>query len=268
MNAYASDSCEGYASVNGLLMYYRIMGVGRPLVLLHRAFSTIDTSFAGYLPGLAATRMLIAVEFQGHGHTADIDRPLTYEQLADDCAEVLGNLGISGADVFGYSMGAGVALQLAMRHPNLVRTLIAASVTYCSAGMHAGFHDGSTKLDPAQFDGTPWRTEYDRVAPNPDDFASLVAKVGVLDATVQDWPERDVRGIRAPTLLITADSDIVRPEHSVALFRLLGGGVCGDLVGLPNAQLAIVPGTTHVGLTNRGDWLVPMINEFLDLHRN
>lgn len=252
-----------YASVNGLEMYYEMHGTGRPLVLLHGAYMTIG-AMGEIVPELAKTRQVIAVELQGHGRTADIDRPLSYEPLAEDIATLLRHLDIEEADIFGYSMGGGVALQIALRHPRVVRKLVVASVYYNNDGSYPELIEVIEHITPEAFAGTPWREEYGRIAPNPEDFHTLVAKLKELDLTFAGWPPEDIQAIEAPTLVIIGDSDIVRPEHAVEMFRLLGGGVAGDLAGLPNSQLAVLPGTTHVGLVNRGDWLLSMIGEFLD----
>src|SRR5262249_22841947 len=255
----------GYAAVNGLNMYYEIHGTGQPLVLLHGAFSAIGTSFGQLLPSLAKTRQVIAFELQGHGHTADIDRPLSLEQMADDAAAALQQLGIEQADIFGYSMGAGVALPLVIRHPNVVRTLMLASVTYTMSGVHPGLMDGLADIKPEQMVGSPWHDEYIRIAPHPEAFAKLFAKKTQMDRGIQDVPAETIRAIKAPTLLIIGDSDLVRPEHAVEMFRLLGGGVFGDTpAGLPNSQLAVLPGTSHVTVVYRADLLLAIIPPFLD----
>lgn len=253
-----------FAQVHGLKMYYEVHGHGQPLVLLHGALSGIGTTFSRLLPGLAAGRQVIATEFQGHGHTADVDRPLRYEHLADDVAELVRHLGLGQADVFGYSLGAGVALQLALRHPDVVRKLVLASVTFRSDGLYPEVLSGIAHLTPEALAGSPWQEEYARTAPRPADWPTLVAKVRDLDAQPQDWSRADLRGVTAPTLLAVGDADVVRPEHAVELFRRLGGGVAGDLAGLPAARLAVLPGTTHVTLVEHDRWLVPMITEFLD----
>ncbi|MFP2903619.1 alpha/beta fold hydrolase [Pyxidicoccus sp. 3LFB2] len=254
----------GYAPVNGLQMYYEIHGTGQPLVLLHGALTTVDTSFGKLLPGLAKTRQVIAVEQQAHGHTADIDRPLSYEQMADDTAALLRHLGVQSADIFGYSMGGGVALQLAIRHPDLVRKLVVAAASYNSDGMYPEMLAGIEHLTPEALAGSPFEQDYLRTAPNPAHWSRLVNKVKELDMKPQAWPPETIQAIRAPTLTIIGDSDIIRPEHAVAMFRLRGGGVPGDLTGLPSAQLAVLPGTTHVSLIDRADLLLPIIPAFLD----
>ncbi|MCI0551560.1 MAG: alpha/beta hydrolase [Anaerolineae bacterium] len=256
---------KGYASVNGLDMYYEIQGKGQPLVLLHGAFSAIGTSFGELLPQLARTRQVIAFELQAHGRTADIDRPLTLEQMADDVAAALQHLGIEQADIFGYSMGADVGLHLAIRHPNAARKLVLASVTYNLGGVHPGLMEGLGEMKPEMMFGSPWHEEYIQIAPHPENFAALFAKKTQMDRQIKDLPAEAIRAIKAPTLLIIGDSDLVRPEHAVEMFRLLGGGVFGDTpAGLPNSQLAVLPGTSHITLVNRTEFLLPMITSFLD----
>lgn len=258
----------GYAPVNGLSMYYEIYGEGRPLILLHGAYMTIDT-MGPVLPGLAATRQVIAIEQQAHGHTADIDRSITYERMADDTAALLAHLGVESADVVGYSMGGGIALQLAIRHPAVVRKLVVASASYSSDGMHEVALEMFPSITPELFAGSPIEAAYLRTAPNPDDFPTLVEKLKQLDTTPFAWPDEDIRGIAAPTMIVLGDSDGVRLEHAIELFRLLGGGVMGDLQGMPSCQLAVLPGTAHfvppgLGLLDRADWLLELIPPFLD----
>jgi pimeloyl-ACP methyl ester carboxylesterase len=245
-------------------MYYEIHGTGQPLVLLHGAFSAIGTSFGAFLPELARTRQVIAFELQAHGRTADIDRPLSIEQMADDTAAALRQLGIEQADIFGYSMGAAVALQVALRHPQLVRKLVFASASFNMSGVHPELMEGFGEMAPEMMHGSPWHDEYLRIAPDPDHFPTLFAKKTQMDQETKDVPAEAVAAIQAPILIVIGDSDLIRPEHAVEMFRLLGGGVFGDLAGLPPSQLAILPGTTHVSILSRARWLVPMIEEFLD----
>lgn len=265
MKRSETESSQGYVSVNGLDMYYEIHGSGQPLVLLHGAFSAIGTSFGKMLPGLSGARKVIAFELQAHGRTVDIDRPMTLEGMADDVAAAIRELGVEPSDVFGYSMGASVALHLAIRNPNLVRKLILASVTYTLAGVHPGLWDGLAEMKPEMMHGSPWHDEYMRIAPHPENFAALFEKKTQMDRQIKDVPSDAVRSIKSPTLLMLGDSDIVRPEHAVEMFRLLGGGVFGDMPpGMPASQLAILPGTSHVTIVDRADWIVPMVNTFLD----
>jgi pimeloyl-ACP methyl ester carboxylesterase len=260
-----STAQTGYVAVNGLNMYYEVHGTGRPLVLLHGAFSAIGTSFGQVLPELAKTRQVVAFELQGHGRTADIDRPLSLEGMAEDVAAALKKMGIESADVFGYSTGAAVALRVAIGHPDLVRKLVVASVTYTLDGVHPGLMEGLGEMKPEMMFGSPWHDEYMRIAPKPEDFATLFAKKTQMDKEIQDLPAGAIQAIKAPTLLIIGDSDLVRPEHAVEMFRLLGGGVFGDTpAGLPNSQLAVLPGTSHVTVVQRADLLLAIIPPFLD----
>jgi pimeloyl-ACP methyl ester carboxylesterase len=253
----------GYADVNGLHMYYEIHGTGEPLVVLHGAYMSIMT-LGELVPRLAETRQVIAIELQGHGRTADIDeRPFSYEQMADDVAALMEEIGVEKADIFGYSMGGNTALQLAIRHPERVDRLVVAAAGYNSDAYHPGFYEMLDGITPELFAGTPIVTEYERLAPNPEGFPRLVEKLVAFDRIPLDWTAEAIQSIQAPTFLIYGDSDVVRPEHAVDMFRLLGGGVNGDLTGLPNVQLAVLPATTHIGVIFRVDWLESMINEFL-----
>lgn len=259
-----TEAQTGYAPVNGLAMYYEVHGTGRPLVLLHGNLSAINVDFGRILPSFAKSRQVVAVEQQAHGHTADIDRPLSIRLWAEDTVALLRHLGIEQADVFGYSSGSAVAMQIAIEHPELVGKLVLASASYRLDGLHPGLLDGIQQLQPEHLAGTPFQEEYARIAPNPDDWPTLISKIKQMDADLPEWSPEDIQAIKAPTLLIIGDSDIVRPEHAVEMFRLLGGGVVGDIAGLPRSRLAVLPGTTHITLVHRGDWLSSMVGEFLD----
>jgi pimeloyl-ACP methyl ester carboxylesterase len=253
-----------YANINGLNMYYEVHGRGQALVLLHGALSATGTSFGALLPALAKDRQVIAVEQQAHGHTADIDRPLTIKQMAADTAALLRHLGIGQADLFGYSLGAGIALEMGLREPTLVRKLVLAAITYNKGGFHPGLLEGMAQLQPEHLAGSPFQQEYARIAPRPEDWPTFIDKNKQLDSNLEDWSPEEIRSLHAPTLLIIGDSDIVRPEHIVEMFRLLGGGVAGDVAGLPKSRLAVLPGTTHVTLVHQADLLLAMIPSFLD----
>jgi pimeloyl-ACP methyl ester carboxylesterase len=258
----------GRAPVGELEMYYEIHGSGRPLVLLHGAYMIVE-SFGPFLEGLAQDRQVIVPEMQGHGRTADIDREITYEQMADDTAGLIERLGLEQPDVVGYSMGAGITLQLGIRHPGLARRMVAASASYTSAGIQPEAWAMFPSISPEMFAGSPMEAAYKQVAPDPDAFPTLVAKLKKLDTEEFAWDEEKIRAIPSPMLLVAGDSDVVTPEHMVELYRLLGGGGMGDLAGLPASQLAILPGTTHFmppgsGVIDRTDWLISMIRAFLD----
>lgn len=260
---------SGYADVNGLQMYYEIHGEAAagqvPVVLLHGAFSAIGTSFGQILPHLAERRQVIAFELQAHGRTADIDRPLTIEAMADDVAAAVEQLGFAQVDLFGYSMGASVALNVALRHPETVRKLVFMSATYNMAGIHPGLMEGLGEMSPDMMVGSPWHEEYLRIAPNPEDFDTLFAKKSQMDQQLKDIPAAEIQAMQSPTLIIIGDSDLPRPEHAVEMFRLLGGGVFGDMPpGLPHSQLAVLPGTSHTMMVDRAEWLAPMVTSFLE----
>ena len=263
MNITDTAAQTGYAPVNGLEMYYEIHGSGEPLALLHGAYGTIDL-WGPILTALAKKHRVIAVELQGHGHTADIDRPFSYEQMADDVAALMEHLGVARADVVGYSMGGNTGLQLAIRHPERVRKLTAISANYRSDGYYPEVLAGIQEITPEVFAGSPFEAAYLRNAPRPEDFPRQVEKLKAFDGKAFAWPEADLQGIAAPVQVIIGDSDVVRSEHAVEMFRLLGGGVPGDVAGLPKSQLAILPGNTHVTIVfERTDVLLSMIEAFL-----
>lgn len=248
---------SGYAPVNGLKMYYEVYGSanGRnpPLVLLHGGGSTIDTSFGKVLAALAKTRQVIVFEQQGHGRTADIvDRPFTFEQSAEDAAGLLRHLNIGKADFFGYSNGGHIVLQLAIRHPGLVRKLVIESAMFQRDGSDPGFWKS---FEHAKLDDMPQelREAFLRTAPHPEDLPVFFTKSVQRMLHFKGWTTEEIRSIDAPTLVMIGDHDIVRPEHAVLMFRLL-----------PTAQLAVLPGTDHMTIVNRSEWLVPMVETFLD----
>src|SRR2546430_4271443 len=182
-----------YAQVNGLNMYYEMHGEGLPLVLLHGALSAIGTSFGKLLPDLAKERQVIAVEMQGHGHTADIDRPLRYEQLADDIAALLTQIGLEQADLFGWSLGAGVALQTAIRHPEVVRKLVLASAPFKQNGWYPEVLAGMASMDAEAMVGSPMHDAYVRAAPRPEDWPRVIAQFRqLLTREAYDWAQDGV----------------------------------------------------------------------------
>lgn len=259
---------SGYADVNGLEMYYEVHGSGgQPLVLLHGGLVTIELMFSQLLPVLAQSRQVIAVELQGHGHTALGDRPLSYEQMADDVIALLEELGIANADLFGYSLGGGVALQVAIRRPEAVRKLVIASAPFRTDGWAPEILGSMAALNPeaaTAMMATPLYEAYASVAPNPDDWPALVTAVGQLTtAQPYDW-STEVAAITAPILFIYGDADSVQSDHYLDFFQLLGGGVIGDLGQVANIQLAVLPGTAHSAVFFRTDLLLAIVPPFLD----
>jgi pimeloyl-ACP methyl ester carboxylesterase len=238
-----------YANVNGLNIYYEIHGTGQPLVLLHGGLGTIGM-FEQLLPGLAETRQVIAVELEAHGHTPNIQRPLSFEQMADDVAALIKHLSFETADLLGYSLGGGVAVQTAIRHPDVVRKLVAVSAPCKSSGWYPEVQAGTRSMDAEAahaWIGSPMHEAYVSAAPNPDDWPQLVTKVGQLVGQDYDWSE-GVAALKPPTMIVVGDADAVRPAHAVEFFELLGGGQQEggwDGSGMSNARLAILPATTH-----------------------
>ncbi len=253
-----------YAQVNGLKMYYEVHGSGQPLVLLHGAFNTINMAFAEIIPELSKTRKIIAVELQGHGRTTDIDRPFSFESMADDVAALLKYIKIDSADIFGYSMGGGVAQQIAIRHPLAVRRLIITSSVYKYEGWTQETRSILAMLTPEMFETTPIKTEYDKLAPDPKHWKEFINKMKKFVTTPYDFGADKLKAIKSPTLIITGDGDGVLPEHAVEMYRLRGGGYMIDFGPIPAAQLAIFPGSSHISVMIQTPWLVSMITPFLD----
>ena len=248
--------------VNGMQMYYEVSGTGDPLVVLHGAYMNIP-SMGAIIPMLAKTHKVYALEFQGHGRTTDIDRPITYQNLADDVAAFMDAVGLQKADVFGYSMGSAAALQLAIRHPEKVNKLVAASVAYDLRGWQPAFTAMIPQMTVEMIVQMPFAEDYKKLAPNPDGFPALVAKLIALEKEPMRW-EADVRKLKMPILVIAGDADVATLEHTVALFRLLGGGGMGDMgQPLPASRLAILPATAHTAVITQPDLLIAFIEPFL-----
>jgi pimeloyl-ACP methyl ester carboxylesterase len=248
--------------VGGMQVYYEVSGRGDPLIVLHGAYMNIP-SMGAIIPKLAETHTVYALELQGHGRTTDIDRPITYPNLADDVAAFMDAVGLEQADVFGYSMGAAVGLQLAIRHPDKVNKLAAASVAYDADGWQPEFQAFIPQMTVEMFIEMPFAADYRKLAANPDGFPALVEKLIALEHEPMAW-EDDVRLLRTPVLIITGDADVATLEHSVAMFRLLGGGGMGDMgKPLPASRLAVMPATSHTAVITQPDLLHAFIEPFL-----
>jgi pimeloyl-ACP methyl ester carboxylesterase len=254
----------GYATVNGVKMYYEVHGSGEPVVLLHGAFMTITNNWTGWIGELSKTRKVIAVEMQGHGRTADIDRDITSENLADDVAALLEKLNIPRADLMGYSMGGGVAMQCAIRHPDKVRKVVVISSTFRRDGMVKEAVDAIPKLTADDFKGSPIEAEYKKLSPTPDEFPKFVKRVLATGSKGHDFGADKLKATKAPMFFIHGDADGIRLEHIAEMFRLKGGGGHGDMGPRSASRLAILPNTTHVTLMQRMNIIVPMVNDFLD----
>jgi pimeloyl-ACP methyl ester carboxylesterase len=248
--------------VNGMQMYYEVSGDGDPLIVLHGAYMNIPTMGA-IIPKLAETHKVYALELQGHGRTTDIDRPITYPNLADDVAAFMDAVGLERTDVFGYSMGAAAGLQLAIRHPEKVNKLAAASVSYDAEGWQPEFTAFIPQMTVEMFLDMPFAEDHRKLAADPGGFPALVEKLIALEHEPMAW-EEDVKALNIPVLIITGDADVTTLEHSVAMFRLLGGGVMGDMGNpLPASRLAVMPATSHTAVINQPDLLHAFIAPFL-----
>ena len=245
-----NDGSKGnYVAVNGLDLYYEIHGEGEPLILLHGGVGAIEM-FGEVLPLLAQDRRVIAVDLQAHGRTADIDRPMTFEAMADDVAGLIGHLGLGEADVMGYSLGGGVALRTAIQHPEVVSNLVLVSTPFKRDGWYPEVLAGMEQMGPEAAEPmkqTPMYQLYSGVAPRPEDWPILLTRLGELLGQDYDWSE-EAAAMDVPTMLVVGDADSVRTSHAVEFFELLGGGkqdAGWDRSGMSDARLAILPGTTH-----------------------
>jgi pimeloyl-ACP methyl ester carboxylesterase len=240
-----------FADINGLRLYYEIHGSGRPLVLLHGGLLTIDLMFGPMLPTLAARRQVIAIELQGHGRTADTERAMSFDQLADDVAALLAHLGIQEADVFGFSLGGLVGWSLVMRHPEVVGRFVVASADYRSREADP---DEVPRPMPTDADFQAMRDAYEAVAPDPSHFDALAQKVGTMvNNTYVGWTADDLRELETPTLVLVGDRDFIRVRDALEAAELL-----------PLGQLAVLPGTTHMDMTRSPERLLAMVVPFLD----
>jgi pimeloyl-ACP methyl ester carboxylesterase len=254
----------GYAPVNGLKMYYEVHGSGDPVVLLHGSFMTITNNWTQWIGELSKTRKVIAIEMQGHGRTADIDREFSYEHLADDVAALLDHLKIPSADLIGYSMGGGVAMQCAIRHPEKVRKVVSISARFRHDGFVKEGLEAFPRLTADAFKGSPIETEYKKLSPTPDEFPNFVKRVIAMALKPFDFGADKLKATKAPMFFIHGDADGVRLEHIAEMFRLKGDEIHGDLRPRSASRLAILPDTTHVTLMQRMTTIVPMVNDFLD----
>lgn len=248
----------GYADVNGLHLYYEIHGAeGTPLVLLHGGVMTIDLTFAALIPTLAKSHRVIAVELQGHGRTADIDRDMTYAHFASDVVALLDHLGIERAHVLGHSMGGGVTLELAVHHPDRLLSVVPISASVRPDGAHPDLADPSTYATstrmPTQQDFADMGEAYGRLSPHPERFEALPERTMTTTTGWTGWTDEQLAGITAPTLVVLGDHDFTTAAH---------GAVMQELI--PGSQLAILPGTTHMQAPRRADLLLPMLAAFLD----
>src|SRR5262245_2725976 len=248
---------ERYADVDGLKIYYQAHGEGPPLVLLHGGLLTIEANFAEILPALAERHRVIAIELQGHGRTADNGRPLSLERLADDVAAVLDDAGASEpADVVGFSLGGMVAVEVARRHPDRVRRVVLGAVSVSPDGFHDEIRSPDARPGvgrmPSEADFGAMVTAYRAVAPDPDGIDTFQVTLSNFVGSQPGWTPAELQDVRAPALVLIGDYDFVRVEHAAEMQATL-----------PDAQLAVVPGATHMSLFHQADVIVPLLHRFL-----
>ncbi len=249
----------GYADVNGLHLYYETYGSGAPLVLLHGGMLTIDLNFASLIPTLAQTHTVIGVEQQGHGRTANIDREITYPNLASDVVALLDHLGIDRAAVLGHSMGGGVALELAVNHPDRVSAIVPMSASVSKDGMHPDLLDPSTfetsPIMPTAQDFADFKAAYERLSPHPEQFDAFLMSLGGMDSDFAGWTDEQLAGIGCPVLIVQGDNDFTTVEHAGVM-----------LARIPGSALAVIPATTHMQVTRRDTILLPVLDQFFAAH--
>ncbi len=255
---------SGFAPVNGIELFYQIHGVptsAKSIVLIHGGGSTIESNWARFIPLLIPTRQVIAVDMQAHGRTKDVDRPFTFEQDADDIAALLRHLHISNADIFGFSNGGQTALQVGIRHPQVVHKLVVASIGYSREGFYPWFWD---IMNAATFEGMPeqLKAAFLEVTPDHDRLYTMWKRDAERMQTFQSWKEEDIRKIKSPALVVIGDTDIVTPEHAVHLYRII-----------PGSRLIIMPGGhgDYIGELSTGnkdsrlhEVFASMVTSFLD----
>jgi pimeloyl-ACP methyl ester carboxylesterase len=256
-------SNSGYAPVNGIKVYYEVYGEGRPIILLHGAFYTIDMNWGPLIPELSKTRKVIAIEMQGHGHTPFSDRELSITTLASDVEKVMDYLKIDSADVAGFSMGGSVAYQLAVQSPKRLRKLVIISSTYKTSGWLPIVNGGFKDFKPEFFDNTPIKTAYDAVAPDKTKWRKFLEQMFAFAKVPFNVGDSNISKIAAPVLIISGDNDGTDKVELMKTYQLLGGGVSADLQPMPKSQLAIVPSQGHVSLMMQTTTILNYLNGFL-----
>src|SRR5471030_1627766 len=254
---------SGYAPVNGIKVYYEVYGEGKPLVLLHGAFYTIEMNWGQLIPELSKTRKVIAIELQGHGHTPFSDRKLDLATLASDVEGVMNYLKVDSADVAGYSMGGSVAYQLAINSPKRVRKLVIISSTYKSTGWRPEVTNAFKSFKPEFFMNTPFETAYDAVAPDKTKWTKFLEQMIAFAGTPFDMGDSNIAKLTMPVLIISGDNDGLDKIELMKTYQLLGGGVSADLRPMPKSHLAVVPSQGHVSLMMQTDTILGYLDDFL-----
>lgn len=264
MNAQKiKPSDSGYASVNGIKVYYEVYGEGRPVILLHGAFMTIDTNWGELIPELSKNRKVIAVELQGHGHSPYSDRKLSHTTLASDVAGVMDHLKVESADVVGYSFGGAIAYQFAIQSPKRLKNLVIISATYKSSGWIPEINSVFKTMKPALFENSPMHTAYNTVAPDKTKWTKFLEQMIASAGTPYDMGDSNIAKITAPVLIIAGDNDGLDKAELAKTYKLLGGGIAADMAPMPKSQLAIVPGQSHVSLMMQTATILGYLNNFL-----
>ncbi|HEY9003566.1 MAG TPA: alpha/beta hydrolase [Mucilaginibacter sp.] len=256
-------SASGYAPVNGIKVYYEVYGEGRPVVLIHGAFMTIEGNWSQIIPELAKTRKVIAIEMQGHGHTPYSDRKLSHAAMASDVEGVMDYLKIDSADVVGYSMGGSVAYKFAIQSPKRLRKLVIISSTYKSSGWLPEVANAFKSFKPEFFANTPMKTAYDAVAPDKTNWTKFIEQMIAFAQEPFDFGDANISKISAPVLIIAGDNDGLDKVELAKTYKLLGGGVVADMAPMPKSQLAIVPSQSHVSLMMQTNTILGYLNSFL-----
>ncbi|WP_313001447.1 alpha/beta fold hydrolase [Chryseobacterium gleum] len=256
-------SQSGYAPVNGIKVYYEVYGNGKPLVLLHGAFMTIDMNWGELIPELSKTRKVIAVELQGHGHTPFSERKLSHAVLASDVTKIMDYLKIDKADVAGYSFGGEVAYQLAIQSPERLNNLVIISSTYKSSGWLPEVNKAFEGMKPDLFTNSPLHTAYNAVAPDKTKWTKFLEQMMASAGKPFDLGDDNISKIPVPVLIIAGDNDGLDKTELSKTYKLLGGGVSADMGAMPKSQLAIVPGQSHVTVMMQTATILNYLNNFL-----
>ncbi|HEY1872742.1 MAG TPA: alpha/beta hydrolase [Chitinophagaceae bacterium] len=257
-------SASGYAPVNGIKVYYEVYGEGKPIVLLHGAFYTIEMNWGKIIPELSKTRKVIAIEMQGHGHSPYSDRKLDFVTLASDVEQVMNYLKIDSADVAGFSMGGSVAYQFAVQFPKRLKKLIIISSTYKSTGWLPVVNSAFKGFKPEFFDNTPLKAGYDAVAPDKTKWRSFAEQMIAFAGKTFDIGDSNISHISSPVLLISGDNDGLDKVELMKTYQLLGGGIAADMAPMPKSRLAIVPSQSHVSLMMQTETISGYMNSFLN----
>jgi len=254
---------SGYAPVNGIKVYYEVYGEGTPIVLLHGAFMTIAGNWAELIPELSKTRKVIAIEFQGHGHTPFSNRKLSDTTFASDVLGVMDYLKIDSADVLGYSMGGSVAYEFAIQNPERLRKLVIISSTYKSTGWLPEVNEAFKAFKPEFFNNSPMKAAYDAVAPDTTKWTNFIEQMIAFARTPFDLGDSNISKIVAPVLIISGDNDGLDKIELMKTYKLLGGGVSADMAPMPKSQLAIIPSQGHVSLMMQTKTILSYVENFL-----